>query len=332
MNKKYVICSLLVMFFATGTSFTLYNFIFQAAQLIGKGTLPVMASLRSYSQLKKREEIGRALDAANGDMALVANILNGRYSDIIVEPAPMEVDRLLRKEMERLGDPLLQKLPIVSSPFLEASAAVLNDKVLIVGSERAEILNDALLNKGDNSDQIIRENIMIGLHEIGHLTQNDSQKQLYASALITMATEGFSSGASRIVNKMCGNARMPKTLLKTAFRSSMAIGSIIPKVCLNAVGLASYCRFVEARADRFACEHAENREQLEAFHGSFKEQQDDFEKRYQFPADASEFMKKNTLRFNFAKESPTHPYFGDRADMVKKYIDRWGAEHPGDKQ
>src|SRR5260221_13762958 len=79
-----------------------------------------------------------------------------------------------------------------------------------------------------------------------------------------MAVEALSFGATLAFRKLC-NIQEPKTLVKTILRSSVAIGSIVPKAFMSVISSILLHRYHESRADKFACEHAESRLELEEF-------------------------------------------------------------------
>lgn len=335
MNKKYLKSSILVAsLFISSISFSMHTIFFRGAKLIGKGMLPAVGGLISYCQIKELNKLSQSIEASNGNPELIVDAINyahpliRAYMRASDEPVPVEVEDLFRKKIEKLPGQLSQNLPMVLSPFLYGSPAAALGNVLLVGLDESKKLHNALLHKADpNNDKIIKESTMLTLHEMGHIAKNDLKNGAYVVGTLPIAVEAVSSGTVYIWNKMYGRVQMPKTFLKTALRSSMAVGSIIPKCAFNVLGLVSYKRHREACADRFACQHAESREELEAFRDFFKKEQDEFEKDYCFEEGTSAWLKKNTLRLKYAKIDLIHRYLGDRADMVQGHINKWDEEH-----
>jgi hypothetical protein len=238
---------------------------------------------------------------------------------VVDKPVPVEVEKWVRKNMKKFGDSSLQTSPIVLADEDMPAAAV--SGLLLIGAERAEELNSALQDGTYNSKAIVDENTMILRHELKHMINHDVQKSAYALGLAPLVVEGACSGTTYAFNKICG-IEAPKRFLGTVFRSSVAIGSIVPKLMLSLASIGFYKRYEETQADKFACEHAESRSELEAFANFFK--------KYENPEWASK--SRNEIRLLAARKDPIHPAPVDRKEMVESYLPKWDRDHSGEKR
>lgn len=317
MNKKYLVYSFSIMLLmACNPSFSMYKWIFRGAKTVGKVTLPILGGALAYEQYKGYDKFCQDINT-NGPVSAINNapllLLGGIKA--VDKPVPVEVEKWIRKNMEQHGDSSLQTSPIALIAGDIPAAAVF--EVLTIGAERAEELNNALQNKADNSKAIVDENAMILRHEIKHMINHDSKKgSMYATGLVPIAVEAACSGTTYVFNKICG-IEAPKRFLGMALRSSVAIGSIAPKLALNFASIVFYKRYREAQADKFACEHAETKEELEEFAKFFK--------KYENPALASK--SRTEVRLLEAQRYPIHPAPIDRREMVESYINKRDKEH-----
>lgn len=83
-----------------------------------------------------------------------------------------------------------------------------------------------------------------------------------------------------------------------------------------------YKMYIEIEADRFAWENAASLQHLEEFHNMFKKEAEGFEAALQLPANTSEFWKKSYILLRAFLFDPLHPYFGYRAKIGEKYIQK----------
>jgi hypothetical protein len=92
-------------------------------------------------------------------------------------------------------------------------------------------------------------------------------------------------------------------------------------------------RDCEREADEYACENAENRKQLEQFYAYFKDDAVSFikecHKKYPCLKMCSRKNQMRLLRVSHYFFDAEHPFFIDRAAVVKKYIQKWDDEHQG---
>ena len=95
-------------------------------------------------------------------------------------------------------------------------------------------------------------------HELKHIIKDDTKKIMCALGLIPVSVETVCSGVTHAFNKRYG-IEAPKTFLKTAFRSSVAVGSVVPKLMFSLLGMSFYKRYEETAADKFACENAQTK-------------------------------------------------------------------------
>jgi hypothetical protein len=169
----------------------------------------------------------------------------------------------------------------------------------------------------DSPDKIIARNSMILKHELGHVINQDTQNKCYALATIPLGIETLSFGVTKMFRKLFNMQPQPKTFLKTTLRSCSAIGSIGPKFLMSSLGLVAFSRYQETQADKFACEHAESRLELEEFAKYFKEHEN------------SDWATKNRWEVCLlhAEKDLCHPAPIDRREMVESYIAQWDKDH-----
>ena len=190
---------------------------------------------------------------------------------------------------------------------------------LIRSFESFNKLNDLLI---DQHKRTIARDSMILKHELGHIVHKDSQQNISKMVAIPIAVEAVSFGITKSSRKLFNMQQQPKTFLKTTLRSSSAVGAIVPKAIVGLTSTIFLQRQQEARADRFACEHAASRLELEEF-AKFCEKLENSEW-------ASE--SRMAVRFLEATKDPIHPAPVDRKEKIESYLPKWDREHPGDQK
>jgi len=181
---------------------------------------------------------------------------------------------------------------------------------------------DELKKSIDQLDRIIKRDTIILGHEAGHCINEDYKKKIYASAVIPVGVQAVSSTISSTFNKVLG-IKNPKTWLRTLFRSSGAVVSIVPKLYISSLAMIPYSRYIETNADDFACKTAKSVEELEAFRDFFKKEEDDLLKKIEETVSVqSEEEGEKLLRWIQWKTDPDHPHLGDRVKHIQEYIDQ----------
>lgn len=236
--------------------------------------------------------------------------------------APEKVKCMVHEGLAKLNVPNYKEVPVLQFSYQDSPWAVLSDKVIVVHPEIA-----AAIVSGN--EEIIAQSEMLKKHEFKHLLNGDVQKKAYslvaAPCVVQAAGSGLTYSFNRIVDR-----KQPKTLLSLTGRSLVAVGAIGPKFFISNLGVIAYIRYQEAQADRFACEHAESREELETFKNLWGNQAAMYEQVMSQQANyvyADEKQRNRMVRIFQFTDDREHPYPGDRAEMVQKYIDKWDAEH-----
>jgi len=203
--------------------------------------------------------------------------------------------------------------------------AVLNDKVIAV--------NPYIAQRIDSGDKdLIVQSEAIKKHEINHLLNKDTHRRMYAWVAAPCTVQAVSSSASYVFNAAF-KRKGPQSMWSCMGRSSIACGSMAPKWVLSVLIVIGYVRYQEAEADRFACEHAESREELVAFKSFFDGVAKNNQKIIALSVadyDQMDQKKKKEVEWYFTFVSDIeHPHPAERAAMVQRYIDKWDEEHRG---
>ncbi len=300
-NKNYPkYAALMLLFVFINPSFAMGGKVFQLTRIIGIGALPVLGLRDAYRSNKAIEK-------------------NSEESPSIAE---VSIKEWGRKKMERLNFPNADSITFEYGP----GWSVAGKKITVPDSERA-VLDEALeFHKSywskigflqENRDEIIAWHSMLLNHEVGHVINKDSQNVPYVKVAIPVGIEALSFGMTKALRKVCNIEQKPKTFCTTILRSSFAVGAIVPKAFANLIVGILHRRYVETRADRFACEHAESRLELEQFAEFFK--------KGKIPKLASK--SRLEVRLLEAMRDPMHPAPIDRLEMVESYIDKWDRDH-----
>lgn len=330
MNGKHALYAVLMAFLSINAqSFSMYPAIFKGAKFIGAAALPTLGVVKARNGLDK---LKNDQDKLNNPVVCKA-MVEAQYPLSKVSALSGDTDRWVRKEIERFGVQYPQSLPILSATDItvelqktllrlgrefgidsqtqkiakpELNAAILSDKILVI-KDNGDL--DYIVQNRDNDPKSIARLSMILGHEMKHRNNQDTKKSSYFNAVFPLVAQGVYSSVSHVFNKRYGITQ-PQTFLKTALRSSVAVGSIVPKLCVWDIGLACYGRYQEAKADEYACQHAKNRLELEMFRDYFK----DVEKECYGSVDGQGRLEVSL--------SDSHPYPGDRAAMAQKYLDK----------
>lgn len=277
-------------------SCAMYGAIFKIARFVSVTTLPAFGSYTAYNKYKDNQKEVMELEPVT--------------EDAVIDWFDAEKKKLNISDIKLLKGKRWASCNYGKTGYIEAP------------SDHIIQLNAALINKSINNEitadqdnaKIARERMVLW-HEFGHIAHKDYQNGTYALVAIPMAVEALSFGVTSAFRKLC-NIQEPKTLAKTVLRSSAAIGSIIPKAFISIVSTMLLHRYHESRADKFACEHAESRLELEEFAKWHEKRESPY-------ATGS----RNDIRFAEFEKDPSHPAPVDRKEMVEAYIDQWDAAH-----
>lgn len=300
MNKKHLQSIVLMILLMTyKPSCAMYGTIFKVAQFVGVTTVPAFGSYTAYNRHKDNQKKLKDLKP----------VTENAVKDWFTE------------ENKKLNMLDVESVSLLADQAW-ASASYGKIGYVTVPSNNMIKLNEALINKSmnneitaaqDNSEKA--RNTMSLKHELAHVIYKDFQHGAYALVAIPLAVEAVSFGATSVFRKLC-NIEEPKTLIKTMLRSSAALGSIVPKSLLSAALLISFWRYREKRCDKFACEHAESRLELEEFAKWHKENES-----------PHATGNRRDIRLAEFEKDPVHPAPVDRKEMVEEYIAQWDAAH-----
>jgi hypothetical protein len=323
MNKNYLQYALILLFTYMSPSFAMGGNVFKLTRLVGVTTLPAYGLYKANKAKNDAKEYVEGLE--------------------IVEECP--VKNWFDEEKKKLDIPSLETVSLVKSPDWMGCEWAANNNVVIIDRNRKNRLNDMLLGDLEEEKNIylkttIPQNAMVLKHEFGHIVYKDGQNTRYALAIIPVGIELLSFGATTAFRKLF-NVQNPKTLLQSRLRSCCSIGAIVPKMWMGSAAFIVGKRYQEYRADKFACEHAESRLELEEFAKYFKTYEfsdSDLEtwiKRGFITQDEAIALKNKSnmqLRWEDFKKDKNHPARIDRVEMIEGYIDQWDRDHSYDAE
>jgi hypothetical protein len=292
MNKNYLkYAALMLLFTYMSPSFAMGGNVFKLTRFVGVGTLPAAGLLLTYKIDEIRQENHKELNP------------------ITDEP----LQEWFKEQKEQLNIPNSESILLKKGKPWSAFADKKKGHVTI-SSDDAFVLNHALINQHKN---IIARDSMTLKHELGHIVHKDSENRKYALAAIPIGVEALSFGITKGLRKLCNIQQQPKTFLKTTLRSCVTVGAIVPKALANVVAWISFCRYQETQADKFACEHAESRLELEEYIKDYKESENYL------------WASKSRLKVRLldALQDPMHPAPVDRKEMGESYLVQWDREH-----
>lgn len=214
----------------------------------------------------------------------------------------------------------------------EEGWAVEKDAIFLVSPHLAEKLDKSLstLNEDSWSNWLSSQEKIedeknyaeknIALHrsllkrEINHYTNKDGYKSVTPFLWIPIITQTACSGTSTIVKKLF-KIKPPKTWHQTLLFSCAAMGSAILKCGFNLALCKDYIkntqRDYKTRADKFACENAETKQELTEAHKHYSQ--------YKWGLDIK--------REEHSEREPFHPWPDNRARTIEPYIKKWNEEH-----
>lgn len=147
------------------------------------------------------------------------------------------------------------------------------------------------------------------------------------STIIPLTVVGACSGIRRLTNAIL-NIKKPTKLVPTILRTFVSLGMCAPKFLMSYLGIICYKQWQEIVADKFACEHAASKEELEAFRlffiESFINERSKVFSQYRIDLMACDMQKQRILHALVL--DPWHPHPLDRAAMVQEYINQWDEE------
>jgi hypothetical protein len=290
MNKKYLKNSLLMMFLMVYMpSYTMHGAIFKLARFAGVTTVPVFGSYTAYNKYKNHPEEMKTLKPVTEDA--VKNWFVEEKQKLNIS----DVELVEGKNWAAWNNGTIGCVEIPSDDMNKLNQALINKSVhneVTAAQDNAKIARDAMLLK----------------HEFAHIINKDNQYRTSSLIAIPIGVEALSFGTTSAFRKLC-NIQTPKTLIKTILRSGSAIGAIVPKAWLSLCLSVSFHRYHEARCDKFACEHAESRLELEEFAKWHKNNESPYAT-----------GNRRDIRLAEFEKDPTHPAPVDRREMAEEYI------------
>ena len=333
MNKK-IIALIALSLNLSLPLFSMNALVYRTAKIIGRGALPLAGAGIAYKINKNLAEFNEKIELIKNDDPIK---FGGMFISNKVSP---EVEKFVRDSLRDAGCADAETIKIVSEMDPLSFSKDLDEKrmeasvfgkVLIIDNDliahrlkysscyisfldRLFLDKDSLEYKKrkfeaelEDREKKLKETYIILAHETKHYNNQDSRKGTYAFAGIPLAIEASCAAVTGAFRKHFG-IKQPQTILKTVLRSSCAIGAIAPKQLLNVLACMGYSRYQESGADRYACEHARDRKDLEAFYAYFNEAQE---------------------RYGLCNEYlTTHPPYAKRKAMTQSYMDKWDREHP----
>jgi hypothetical protein len=259
--------------------------------------------------------------------ALSAYVVNEkRKKPVKGIPMPSKVQKWVRTELEKLDVPNSNKIPLLLDK--EDSWRVEWGKAIRCSLEDAGMLLEAFESPDcQESQEAIALSSIILKHEVWHLLNKDCQKRICSLVAIPTIVQAGCSAVTYGFNKIF-KIKPPKTVVRTLGRSLVAVAAMAPKYILSEKTATFYRREQESAADRFACEHAASRLELEEFcevHYKDYKEMESFLMKYE--AFAALDIVERDMRMRSLQINDDHPYCIDRAAMGLYYLKKWDEEH-----
>ena len=312
MNKKYLIYNVLAVFLMTSTpSFSMNGSFFRLARVAGATAVPCIALLLTINE---KEQLKKSVNRNNRSIRTVL-----RPKEAIL------VEEWFLEKKEQVNTPNLETVLLVFGPEWGSIRNNTQGRVLVSSADLTE-LSAALVAKLENekmtdwsahqNNMTLAKHSMILGHELGHIANNDDLNRLYARASIPVGVELALFGITSKFKELC-RISPPKKFIETVLRSSLAVGAIGPKLLISLSLFWTYCRYRETQADRFSCENAKSRLELEVFADIFR--------KYSV---AEGTRKPGVLAWLIHMLSDAeHPYSADRVKIVEGYLTQWDVKH-----
>lgn len=236
-------------------------------------------------------------------------------------PASSKVIDFVQKDLVKLNVPDDSEVPVVLT-YIGLPWCAINDRAIGVDEKIA-----AAIEADDMAAMLQGE--ALKKHEIKHILNKDAQKSIYAWVIAPCIVQAGSSTVSYGFNAIF-KRQSPKKILSCIGRSLMATGAIIPKGLLSLWGVIAHNRHLEVEADRFACKHAESKQELEAFKIFFDKVEKDYEQvlmEDSYYANADEKARNWIMELVQFESDIEHPRAAHRSAMIQQYIESWDEEH-----
>lgn len=344
MNKNYRTYSLLMGFLSLSSlSFSMGNvpkIIYCGSKIITKGILPFVAMREVYKVSKVSAKKAADLPAVQSESPMVQEWAENIIQQAGVCPAGVSLKYGSDWSSESYNSEKNIMIPFAESILLESALRKQRNEHNWSKMSFFEKAQNLFFGPNEgyayfnikNHDQYVDQASMILKHEVGHIVANDCKNAMRMKLVMPIVIEAACSGVTYNFNRLC-KISPPKTIMKSLGRSTFAFVGLVPKAICSSVIYRPYFRYQETKADKFACENAATKNELEAFYGFFKGiELNLLKKTCKLSQLTHEEVTEKMLRLEHDVSDFHHPYPADRADMVQKYIDKWDAEHPEDKQ
>jgi hypothetical protein len=342
MNKKYLIYTLLVGFLTMSSiSFSMRNMpkiIYYGSKIVASTAIPVFIAKSLYEDEKKTEEEIAAMPDVKSKDPIIQEWAEG----IIQELGCSQYDISLKygegwaacsnKNKNYIRLPF-EKSFLLESALREQRNANHWQKMTFFEKFKEKLFGlfeENELIEAQYCDQYIDRSSTSLKHELGHIVAHDCQNATLIKLAIPIAVETVCAGVTYNFNKLC-KISPPKTIIKSLGRSALAGAGLLPKVTSSLFIYQAHARHRETQADKFACENAATKKELEARYFDLKSHGSQFEQHCRSKLEGQRELTEKELRSEYAKFDSLHPYPADRTEMVQEYIGRWDAKHPEDK-
>jgi hypothetical protein len=237
------------------------------------------------------------------------------------EPMPPESQKFIRSIMKKCGDSTADTLPLLISLRDKCPWLSVADKAICASITEIDQLEQSLRN--DNKKNLALTTMGIK-HEIKHNMNQDAYHMLCVFTAIPITVVMTSALIRRGTNRLC-NINPPTKIIPTLLRSSICVGMVIPKIIMGTISLCIYRQYLEQEADRFACEHAASREELEVygkdFLNDYSQEREIILQKTGIDLFAYNLPWQRIIYGTFY--DPIHPLSYDRGMMAIEYSRKW---------
>lgn len=218
--------------------------------------------------------------------------LRARHKEFTLQDVPPHTQQWARNHLVHNNIPNADSIPLKIGDEWAVTGGrfITMDPYVAQGLEN--ILTDAACDKDKDSSLALAK--MILMHEAKHYQNGDA-------------------------GKGCLFGGLTSALL---LQKSNFAGFVIK---LGLVGAANigFMRHTEREADRFACERANNRLELEQYRDFFIRRHNAFESEFSASAEQDKYL----LSYEYLFSDFGHPALGERENMAQSYVIEWDKKH-----
>jgi len=224
--------------------------------------------------------------------------------------------------VKKWSKPIMKECGVEKIPFQYGDNmgwCTVQDKMVRAAPNTIDTLSRIFAKKPQDrtaaENKEVATNAALAKHELFHVIHKDTMNQVYADFWIPATVQAVSS-ITRYSLATVYKMQTPKTASQHIAMSCLTIAGLHCKLIASDRSKIIYARHLETQADEFACKHS-NRQELEAFAQDFKQHEQTILNSRKYRAIKHD---PSLVKWTFFFSNDPHPYSGDRAAMVEKYL------------